>query len=837
MADSRAHFWLASLLLAVVCLATPAAAFGAGNISSSSPIEGINWRHGDIEDALLGIMMARALNKKGKEFSKVMVARVYFGNWLRDYSQAVDLGTIKSVSYEAIRLVVAILGFMNFGFGSKEFEVTEERLGCYRPEEHIDNPKGYGGGDDPKRYWHGLRGPVDEDRELAFDPDTGMINYIANEREEGIATSAGLLRHLLGRCIELGREHAATGNDDALYEAMRLMGTGLHCLEDFFAHSNYVELALIEMGYRDDVGAEVYPVVTGTFGEVDFLHSVAGEVSDKLAANEMQELQEHLENGKNEDTSLLRKLLAMIPSSVFGGENQADQIDQIQQDAATAQMDGLEVKPHREPEEITVWVSNIFRQIVPIIEWHDRIMKIISDALPRIPILPKIVEQLEDQLNVFVTAQIAPFVVPVIQQIQTEMGAGSEGIIQSSEDQQHRVFHDDLASDPTHSMLSKDHFTNLLNEPAGKTAQEMVRWVVPQLMEAMDDESLSVRRAVDRIIDGVLHHPAHRDQGRHGASEGRQLFFRSVEHWWNDIPPEGQDDYLRRLSREGVLAGENHKEGEWDSGHGHGCLGKLEQHQQHGGGKQKKEEWDDKIAAAAADAISNSVTGAFSDFIPGNNNSGGGGGGNSPGGVASFLGDFLGGNKNEQRSGGGGDEWRSSSPGGGGGFERQDSSSSSFERRDTYERADGDDYHSRPEYNGGGHAASFFGESGGGDDRGVGGDSYSGGGGGYGGSSEYSRESGGGGGGHAASFFSGGDDRGGYEQGGYGQPPPPPQQEYYGGGQGGYPPPQGGYGGYPPQGGYGGYPPRGGYGGYPPQGGGYGGDGYNQQGGYYERRW
>jgi len=61
MADSRAHFWLASLFLAVVCLATPAAAFGAGNISSSSPIEGINWRHGDIEDALLGIMMARGL--------------------------------------------------------------------------------------------------------------------------------------------------------------------------------------------------------------------------------------------------------------------------------------------------------------------------------------------------------------------------------------------------------------------------------------------------------------------------------------------------------------------------------------------------------------------------------------------------------------------------------------------------------------------------------------------------------------------------------------------------------------------------------------------------------
>lgn len=60
---------------------------------------------------------------------------------------------------------------------------------------------------------------------------------------------------------------------------------------DYFAHSNYTELALIEMGERDvfpHVGRDteirlpgarnrVYPIVTGTFGGVDFLHSVTGE--------------------------------------------------------------------------------------------------------------------------------------------------------------------------------------------------------------------------------------------------------------------------------------------------------------------------------------------------------------------------------------------------------------------------------------------------------------------------------------------------------------------------------------------------------------------------------
>ena len=45
------------------------------------------------------------------------------------------------VSAEAIRILLWILGFLSFGYGTKEFEVTRDRLGCYRPEEHIDNPK------------------------------------------------------------------------------------------------------------------------------------------------------------------------------------------------------------------------------------------------------------------------------------------------------------------------------------------------------------------------------------------------------------------------------------------------------------------------------------------------------------------------------------------------------------------------------------------------------------------------------------------------------------------------------------------------------------------------
>lgn len=63
--------------------------------------------------------------------------RVYFGNWLRDYSQALDVGTITKAQPSTIRVIVWVLAFMSFGYATGEFEVTEERLGVYRPEEHI----------------------------------------------------------------------------------------------------------------------------------------------------------------------------------------------------------------------------------------------------------------------------------------------------------------------------------------------------------------------------------------------------------------------------------------------------------------------------------------------------------------------------------------------------------------------------------------------------------------------------------------------------------------------------------------------------------------------------
>lgn len=179
-----------------------------------------------------------------------------------------------------------------------------------------------------------------------------------------------------------------------------------------------------------------------------------------MTQNEIEELEGTLQDSKNSDTSMLRELLDKIPSGIFGGKNQESRIDEIQNNAAHSQLENMSVSP-RDPEEFTVYVQQVYKQIMPAIEFHDDIMKSITSAVEKIPVLPKIIEQLEDQLSRFVFSIMAPVVVPLIRQIKNELATGSGEVIKSSEEEQHVVFNDDRSTDPTHSMLSKDHFSNV----------------------------------------------------------------------------------------------------------------------------------------------------------------------------------------------------------------------------------------------------------------------------------------------------------------------------------------------------------------------------------------
>jgi hypothetical protein len=159
-------------------------------------------------------------------------------------------------------------------------------------------------------------------------------------------------------------------------------------------------------------------------------------------------------------------------------------------------------------------------------------------------------------------------------------------------------------------------------------------------MEAFDNDNMDVDRMLNKIIYGVLHHPAQRNMGPDGAEEGRNLIFGSVKEWWEDMDDGQREEYRRKLSREGVERGENHKEGQHDCGHG--CGSKLKMHKNFKNGE--PETLEDRIAGAAADAIIGGVKESFkgasqgSSFGGGRENSSGSGGF-----LSSVVGGILGG--------------------------------------------------------------------------------------------------------------------------------------------------------------------------------------------------
>ncbi|PPQ99587.1 hypothetical protein CVT24_005166 [Panaeolus cyanescens] len=527
------------LLLTVIVVLLPVQtyAFGAGDIPDFAYLNDKAFRHGDIENILETLTKTAAVGggfmgfmKKvtgGKTFSKSDIKKVYFGNWLRDYSQAMDIAGLSKLTADTLVLVVSVLGFMTFGYSTLEFDVTPERLGVYLPVEHIDNPKGYAEKEGDARQFHPkLRPPVNPE-ELEIDE----------------------------ACIEYGRR--AGGEEGAdLWEAYRLMGTGLHTMEDLLAHSNWCEIALRKMGYEEvfcHVGDAVIintpngpapPLVTGTFGGADFLHSLLGEAGDKLSQSSVTDLSQKMNNAQANEGSGNGPNLDMIKalmSRLGGGGEDTSKAEQIQSESKAYHFDPDNVAP---PE--------VQQRLKELLAWHDDVMRNIEKKIEMIPGLEALVEELSNALNEYIYTVLAPYIVPILMQTTSVLDEGSKAVIDN--DDQYEVFNNPHAHDPSHSMLSKDHFGLVLNEPAGKIAQIVVRHTVNLLVPAWSNDE-----DPDQVIDQILeafHHPYYAT----GRSQIQEQMFDEMQRWFGGLGEEGAL-VIESLTKESVREHRNKRQG------------------------------------------------------------------------------------------------------------------------------------------------------------------------------------------------------------------------------------------------------------------------------------
>jgi hypothetical protein len=518
---------------------------------------------------------------------------------------------------------------MSFGYATGEFEVTAERLGVYRPEEHIDNPKDYADNQDARKYDARLRGPV-TDAELAIDPQTGMKNYIANERG-GWATSAGYVKYSFARAIHFGRLYThgpsgQRGRDEDLSEALRCLGQGLHCLEDFGAHTNYTELVLRELGYNNVFahvgiqagitlnGKHVYPLVTGTFGGVDFFHSVLGEATDHITSSEIDEvntaLVDAMSNGANgkrgpggtdhcsglidalnkvpgtghliqEAQSLQASSDAQAASNArsggyddFSSGSRAGGYDDFpgsssraggqggytQQTSFDAPPGSVGGPPGPNMPGTNTDPATIIPKIYPILLFRDNVVRSISAIISKIPGLEKLIDTITERVTLFVLSLLAPFVIPIIKTASSQLKSGSSAVIDAAAKHQYEVWTIPTSTDPTHSMLSKDHFSNVLNQPAGQVAVAILQYVAPRVIYAWDHPDVPVDQVLDDCMR-VFHHPGLRDN----RCEVHRDMFEVVKKWAQNYHGK---DLNNILSSESVRAGKNHS---GDNDHSHGA--------------------------------------------------------------------------------------------------------------------------------------------------------------------------------------------------------------------------------------------------------------------------
>jgi hypothetical protein len=289
---------------------------------------------------------------EGVGFSKDDAAMMYSGNWNRDMNQLVVPAVIAAKEQlqvscgPAIFSAMDLLHTMHFGYpigGAPEAKAPEAKpgqppaprhptpspglagvaeFGAYDPVEHIDNPGGLTGHDGfrPGAHVGDLHYAGGEDQAYAdTDPryhaeyakaaarGDGIAN--ADERleafkvdESGIPMYMQASRTQLIKHLEDGLAQAKSGQPADYNRALRYAGESLHIMQDYYAHSNFTEIAmniLIDAKYQG--GAVAKDGKGASFVERAGLATLNPDLADPKHATHHLNSYVHRKQGKQVD--------------------------------------------------------------------------------------------------------------------------------------------------------------------------------------------------------------------------------------------------------------------------------------------------------------------------------------------------------------------------------------------------------------------------------------------------------------------------------------------------------------------------------------------------------
>jgi len=206
------------------------------------------------------------------------------------------------------------------------------------------------------------------------------------------------------------------------------------------------------------------------------------------------------------------------------------------------------------PEQFNSQPNAIWTAIVPMFQFHDQIAKFMLEHEEqfKVPFLSEAKKEIEESIDDLTYKFLAFFIEPAVK-VMREAIKNSKELIEVHDSALKADLEVDIwkpsatGSDPSHSILSKDHYSNVLNPVAGRVSLALINYATQKVVQAWEDPLLEPSAVVNSILAG-FHNPYYMDP----RSDVQKAMYSAVTSWWQTRTEEKKQFLNRVLSKDGV---------------------------------------------------------------------------------------------------------------------------------------------------------------------------------------------------------------------------------------------------------------------------------------------